>query len=96
MNTFKNQNKNLMILGVCPDQFPFIQELLDDGHRIIFCERDQINIDKLSSLLSDNIYDNKITVFKCDLADKDKLLDIATHEKVDALIPVPLGKLSQL
>ena len=92
MNTFKNQNKNLMILGVCPDQFPFIQELLDDGHRIIFCERDQINIDKLSSLLSDNIYDNKITVFKCDLADKDKLLDIATHEKVDALIPVPLGK----
>lgn len=92
MNTFKNQNKNLMILGICPDQFPFIQELLDDGHRIIFCERDQINIDKLSSLLSDNIYDNKITVFKCDLADKDKLLDIATHEKVDALIPVPLGK----
>ena len=55
MNTFKNQNKNLMILGVCPDQFPFIQELLDDGHRLIFCERDQINIDKLSSLLSDNI-----------------------------------------
>lgn len=92
MNTFKNQNKNLMILGVCPDQFPFIQELLDDGHRLIFCERDQINIDKLSSLLSDNRYANKITVYKCDLADKDKLLDIATQEKVDALIPVPLGK----
>lgn len=92
MNTFKNQNKNIMILGVCPDQFPFIQELLDDDHRLIFCERDQVNIDKLSSLLSDNRYANKITVYKCDLADKDKLLDIATQEKVDALIPVPLGK----
>lgn len=33
MKAFDNQ-KNLMMLGVCPEQFPFIQELLDDGHRI--------------------------------------------------------------
>ena len=46
MKAFDNQ-KNLMMLGVCPEQFPFIQELLDDGHRIIFCERDKTNINKI-------------------------------------------------
>ena len=49
MKAFDNQ-KNLMMLGVCPEQFPFIQELLDDGHRIIFCERDKTNINKLNNM----------------------------------------------
>ncbi len=92
MNDINNQNKILMILGVCPDQFPFIQELLDDGHRLIFCERDQSNIDKLSKLLAEDKYAHAIAIYKCDLADKGKILDIAIHEKVDALVPVPLGK----
>ena len=86
------QNKNLMILGVCPDQFPFIQELIDDGHKLVFCERDQSNIDKLANLLSRDNYAKSITIYKCDLADKDLILNIAKKEKIDALIPVPLGK----
>lgn len=91
MKTFDNQ-KTLMMLGVCPEQFPFIQELLDDGHRIIFCERDKTNINKLNNILSEAHYAKSVIIYECDLADKDRILNIAEKEKVDALIPVPLGK----
>lgn len=91
MKAFDNQ-KNLMMLGVCPEQFPFIQELLDDGHRIIFCERDKTNINKLNNILSEAHYAKSVIIYECDLADKDRILNIAEKEKVDALIPVPLGK----
>ncbi len=38
MKAFDNQ-KNLMMLGVCPEQFPLYKKLLDDGHRIDSAKR---------------------------------------------------------
>lgn len=91
-NNHHSSDHKFMILGVCPDQFPFIQELLDDGHHLVFCGRDQSNIDKLSDLMAIDKYKQGITIYQHNLADKDAILEIAKKEKVEALIPVPLGK----
>ena len=74
------------------DVFNILLQVLDDGHRIIFCERDKTNINKLNNILSEAHYAKSVIIYECDLADKDRILNIAEKEKVDALIPVPLGK----